>query len=130
MRSLVVEDEVVSRKKLYAIMNEYGECDIQESGEFAIAAFSKAWEDWRPYDVILLDIYLGDINGLDVLRAIRKLESEKKVTKRHKAVVIMVSSKSEQDMILKCIKEGCDDFVVKPYNAWIMKDKFSELGIL
>jgi CheY-like chemotaxis protein len=111
-------------------MCEYGECDTHENGEPAISAFSDAWGQWRPYDIILLDIYLADITGLDVLRAIRKIEAENNVTGRHKAIILMVSSKSDQDIILKCIKEGCNDFVVKPYNTQIMKEKLTGLGLV
>ena len=44
MRILVVDDELVSRKKLQKIMDSFGECEAVDSGKAAIEAVEEAWK--------------------------------------------------------------------------------------
>jgi CheY-like chemotaxis protein len=57
-------------------------------------------------DLILMDVHLGDQNGLEVVRELRKLKDIKRIK------VIMTSGMNLKD---DCQKAGADDFVLKPY---------------
>lgn len=57
-------------------------------------------------DVLLLDIYLGDRNGLDILRQIRKLQALNRIR------VIMVSGVDKRE---ESLAAGADVFLLKPY---------------
>ena len=57
-------------------------------------------------DLVLLDLFLGHANGLDVLEEIRKLG--------HKMPVIMMTAFSDLKMAVRAMKLGAEDFVVKP----------------
>ena len=63
------------------------------------------FQQWRP-EVVLLDIMMPIMSGYQVLKSIRA-ESEE-------AVVIMLTSRSSQDDVLSCSKEGIDGYLVKP----------------
>lgn len=58
IRILVVDDQLVSRKKMQRIMVSLGECEEVESGSAAIAAFKKALENETPFDLITLALCL------------------------------------------------------------------------
>lgn len=60
-------------------------------------------------DIILLDIMMPIINGVDVLRQIREIDGD--------IPVIMVSAIDDRDKILECIKLGADGYVTKPISA-------------
>ncbi len=128
MKVLVVDDELVSRKKMQNIMAGFGECESVESGDAAVIAFKKAWEDWSPFDLITLDVAMPGMNGLEVLAQIRKLESEKKVPKQKQVKILMVTSHSDQDTIINSIQAGCDDYIVKPFDLYIIAKKIRTLG--
>ncbi len=63
MRSLVVDDELISRMLLQKLLAPLGECHIAVNGKEAIEAFLLADETRQPYDLICLDIMMPGIDG-------------------------------------------------------------------
>ena len=59
-------------------------------------------------DVILLDLMLPDISGLDVLRSVRR---------RSDVPVVVVSAKSDEADIVAALELGADDYLTKPYSS-------------
>lgn len=129
MRILVVDDESVSRKSMRYILSEFGECILAENAANAISEFKKAWHDWRPFSLITLDIGLPDMNGVELLSQIRHLEKEKNIPENERVKIIMVTSHSDKDRVIDCLKAGCDEFIVKPADRESMASKLSRIGI-
>lgn len=104
MRILVVED----KKALANIVGEKLESegysvDIVNDGEEGLyCAVSGA------YDLIVLDIMLPNVDGFEILENVRKKKVESKV--------IILSAKSALSDKLKGLKNGADDYVVKPFH--------------
>jgi two-component system chemotaxis response regulator CheY len=67
MKILIVDDEFVSRTKLKLIMKNYGQCEDVEHGKDAIAIFHHAHFINEPFNLIMLDINLPEMNGIMVL---------------------------------------------------------------
>ena len=102
IKVLVVEDEESFIDALSIGLDREGfDVGIARDGQQAIAAFAK-----ESFDVVLLDLMLPKISGLDVCRSIRQ----------HSDVpIIIVSAKGEEvDMVLM-LEIGADDYVTKPY---------------
>jgi CheY-like chemotaxis protein len=57
-------------------------------------------------DILLIDIFLGDNNGLDIVRQIRQLPDLKRIK------IVMVSGTDKCD---ECLAAGADAFLLKPY---------------
>jgi len=102
VRVLVVEDEESFIDALSIGLDREGfDVEIARDGQQAIATFAK-----QGFDVVLLDLMLPKISGLDVCRTIR-LSSD--------VPIIIVSAKGEEvDMVLM-LEIGADDYVTKPY---------------
>ena len=104
MRILVIED----KKALANIVGEKLESegysvDIVNDGEEGLyCAVSGA------YDLIVLDIMLPNVDGFEILENVRKKKVESKV--------IILSAKSALSDKLKGLKNGADDYVVKPFH--------------
>ena len=131
MKALVVDDEVVSRKKMLKILSKYGECEEAENGGEAIEKFSvNAVDGTDSFDIIMLDIAMPDMSGLDVLKRIRQIEIEKSIPKEKQVKVLMVTVKSEKEVVRMSIKEGCDDYVIKPFNNESIESKLERVGLL
>ena len=78
MRLLIVDDDHKNLKLLKAFVADLGDCEAVEGGQKAISAFKKAWEDWRPFNLVLLDILMPESDGKKVLSKIRNIENDKK----------------------------------------------------
>src|SRR5262245_45269304 len=62
----------------------------------------------RHFDVVLTDIYMPDLNGLEVVREFRRLSPETKI--------IAVTAQGSLELALQAIDEGAFDFIAKPFN--------------
>jgi two-component system nitrogen regulation response regulator NtrX len=101
---LVVDDEAEIRASLEGILTEegYGVATAATAAEALVLI-----ED-VPYDVILLDIWLPDRDGLDVLADIHALEAEKRPE------VVIISGHGTIETAVKATKLGAFDFLEKP----------------
>ncbi|UCD79656.1 MAG: HDOD domain-containing protein [Desulfobacterales bacterium] len=129
MRILVVDDEMVSRTKLELIMEYFGECQAVDHGEDALAAFYEAHRDKNPFNLIMLDIDLPGMDGIRLLSAIRNAEKELNIEKADRAKILMTTSYRDKDRIVASIQSGCDDYIGKPFDLNLIRDKLSKLGI-
>ena len=129
MRVLIADNEKVCRIKLKLIMENFGECESVDNGKDAVAMFHNAHQQGTPFSLIMLDLDMPDLDGLQVLSEIITAETKLGVPKSQKAKVLMVSSSTDKDLVLRCIQSGCDDFIAKPFGINIVSKKLSKLGI-
>ena len=127
MKILIVDDELVTRKKLEIILKQIGDCQSVENGHEAIKAYKKAISDGCPHDVITLDLDMPELNGFETLNFIRGIENKLGVKKELRTNIIVVTSHSEKPYIERSIKSGCDDYIVKPFDADTVLGKLSKL---
>ena len=73
----------------------------------------------NPYDLILLDLMMPDISGLEVLEEIKSDPNLRHIP------VIMITASDEREIAAKCIKSGADDFIIKPFNSTILQARVS-----
>lgn len=130
MKILVVDDELVSRKKMNLIMNGLGECVAVDCGNDAIATFEQAWENQSPFDLIALDIFMPEMDGKEVLSKIRQIESGRDVSWDKRVKIFMVTAQSDKDTIIDCVQAGCDDFISKPFDKSTIIKKLVKTGLL
>ena len=129
MRILIVDDEMVSRTKLELIMEYFGDCKTVDHGDDALAAFLKAHRDDDPFNLIMLDINLPGMDGIQLLSAIRQAEKELGIEKSRQAKILMTSSYRDKQRIVASVQSGCDDYIGKPFNLELIRYKLDKLGI-
>jgi DNA-binding response OmpR family regulator len=102
-RILVVDDEAGIREMVGAYLrNEGFEVDEATDGESALERFRRT-----PPDLIVLDLRLPGIDGLDVLRQIRRSSS---------VYVIALTARSDEADKLVGLELGADDYITKPFS--------------
>lgn len=123
MRALIVEDEFLSRKVLTSFIKSLFEVDVAVDGKEAVTAFCQAHEEGRPYDLILMDIMLPELDGVAAMTQIRALEQEQKLQPRVK--VLMTTALDDARTVIRSFHDGeAAGYLVKP----LTKDKlFAEL---
>jgi CheY-like chemotaxis protein len=101
---LIVDDNELERKLVAKVLDEeLCEVVFAKSGAEALALLRKV----RP-DLILLDVDMPDIDGLETLRRLKQSPHLASIP------VVMVTGHSEKEMVVKCLKAGAVDFAVKP----------------
>jgi two-component system chemotaxis response regulator CheY len=129
MNILIVEDELVSRTKLEQIMVAIGKCTAVESGKAAIKKVVRAWEKYKPFDLITIDVGMPEMDGTEVLCRIRELEDKKGIPDKKRAKIFMVTAHSDRDTVIAAIQAGCDDYISKPFNINIIIEKLKKHGL-
>ena len=129
MKTLIVEDEMVSRTKLKLIMENFGACETAENGKDAVARFHNAHQRGQPFDLIMLDINLPEMDGMQVLSEMIAAENKLKIDSTQKAKILMVTSFTDKDHVIGCIQSGCDEYIAKPFDINTIGKKLAKLGI-
>ncbi len=129
MKIMVVDDELVSRKKMEKILGGFGEVEAAENGEKAIDIFKKASDKGEGFDLITLDIEMPGIDGTETLFEIREIENEKKVPKDKQVKVLMVTSHSHKDYVITSMQAGCNDYIVKPFTKDTVVKKLFDINV-
>jgi two-component system KDP operon response regulator KdpE len=101
-RLLVVEDEEPARRSLVAYLRRR-EYRVDEAISAADAL--RAWEGGRP-DLILLDLGLPDLDGVEVIRRVRREAS---------TPIIILSARGEERDRIAGLEAGADDYLSKPF---------------
>lgn len=129
MKTLIVDDEMASRAKLKLIMKNFGECQAVDNGKDAVAMFHKAHQQGKPFGLIMLDIDMPEMDGVEVLSQLIEAEIKLAISKKHKAKILVVTSHTDKDRVVSCIQSGCDDYIAKPFDRNIIGKKLRKLGI-
>ncbi len=117
---LLAEDNVLNQKiTMINLMNLGHEVDLAENG---IEAWNKYNE--KEYDVILMDIQMPEMDGIQVTHMIRKYEASHPEKKRTR-IVALTANILGQDANY-CLSEGMDAYIAKPFKVEDIIDKISE----
>ena len=101
---LIVEDEISFSEAISFLLGKEGfESEIAENGRVALELFKK-----NHYDLILLDLMIPEVSGIDVCRAIR--------TTSPVPIIMLTAKDSEVDKVVG-LELGADDYVTKPYSS-------------
>jgi CheY-like chemotaxis protein len=110
---LVADDERWMREMVRDKLESAGySVETVDDGDKAVEAYRAAAGSEDAFSLILLDIEMPGRTGLEVLRAIRETELGREGSY---VPVIMVTACEEPWM--KAFKTGCDDYILKPYEA-------------
>ena len=102
---LIIEDDALVRKTLTSQLAKRGfEVATAETGEDGVRSFAESSPD-----LVLLDVRLPDIDGLEVLRRIRE--------KNRRAIILVMTAFDDMKTTVEAVKLGAFEYLVKPLNA-------------
>jgi DNA-binding response OmpR family regulator len=117
MRILVVDDSATMRNLAARALKELGyqstvlcECPLE-----AIELLKK-----DEFDLILLDWHMPKMNGLDLLRHVR-------ISMQKNIPVIMVTVEQAKENVALAIKNGADDYIIKPLQKQVLLSKITRI---
>ena len=104
---LLVEDNVINAKVATIILQRLGHnVDTANNGREAVTAYSSG-----DYDLILMDMQMPVMDGLEATRQIRQLEDNEKWTP-----IIALTANALKDDVERCVAAGMDAHLGKPIN--------------
>ena len=119
MRILLVEDSSAMRAFVRAALEEDAGIEIVEasSGFEALRLLPR-----QPYDLVITDIHMPDINGLEVISFMRKSDA-------HKATpLLIISTEAAARDRDRALALGADGFLSKPFEASALKEAVARLS--
>src|SRR5680860_127726 len=101
---LIIEDEAAIRRVLVKILSEENNTYLVEEAEDGLVGMEKIKDD--EYDLVLCDIKMPKMDGIEVLEAIRKIKPE--------VPIVMLSGHGDLDTAVNTMKLGAFDYISKP----------------
>ena len=101
---LTVDDAAFMRKVIKDTLTKAGYTEIYEAEDGAMAV--EKYNEIKP-DLVLMDITMPNMDGLEALKAIRAADGG--------ANVVMCSAMGQETMVIDAIRSGAKDFIVKPF---------------
>jgi CheY-like chemotaxis protein len=112
LRILVAEDNVINQRLATRVLNKLGyhNIEIAQNGLEAVEKF-----DTQFYDVILMDVQMPEMDGLEATRMIRLKQYQQ-------PVIISMTANAMQGDQQECLKAGMDDYISKPVKLETLMD--------
>ncbi|MCF7765196.1 MAG: response regulator [Verrucomicrobia bacterium] len=108
---LVVDDEESNRALLARRLRRQGySVSLAENGRQALAKL-----DRQPFDLVLLDILMPEMDGYEVLNSIKVHEVHRHLP------VIMTTAIDDLDSVVRCILRGAEDYLTKPFDPVVLR---------
>ncbi|MDP3441474.1 MAG: response regulator [Ignavibacteria bacterium] len=121
LQILLVEDNLLNQKLVALNLKKFNHTVvIANDGYEAIEKFSE-----NKFDLILMDVMMPLMDGLQATIKIREIESAYAIENR--TPIIALTGNAMADDRKKCFSAGMDEFMTKPFNIGILISKYNEL---
>lgn len=121
MRILIVDDSSTMRRIIGNVVMQLGFAkDDFDEAEDGVKAWKLLCESH--YDVILTDWNMPNMNGLDLVKKTRAEGAHQKTP------IIMITTEGGKGEVITALKAGVNNYIVKPFNAEVLKEKLD--GVL
>lgn len=116
MRVALVDDDVVVRKLLEnTFTSASGEASLYENA----TTFLKAISDGKEFDIVVLDLYLPDMDGISILKTL--------LQRNYQTPILIYSKASSKEVVLQALSLGAKSYLVKPQKPGTILNKALEI---
>ena len=137
MRALIVDDEQPNRKLLTHILQPYGACVEAVSGQSAVTLFKTALSEGNPFDLVLMDILMPEMDGQQALKEIRLAEkaaygpSLSSLDQEGYAFILMITAIDDPAQLIQAYTKGkCNGYLNKPIAVSDLLDRLEKNNLI
>ena len=132
MKCLIVEDDLISSKVLKGLISSHvAASDVVINGQEGIDWFLRAHTANRPYHLILIDIMMPEINGLQSVMVIREKEAFMNIPFMQRVKIIMTTALNDPRTIMKALYESdANSYLIKPIRLQELEDELRKLKLI
>lgn len=124
LRFLLVEDNLINQKVANRLLDQLGyRADVANNGQEAVDAVAS-----NAYDVILMDVQMPILDGLEATRRIRELEAGLGAARARKSLIIALTANAVLGDREKCLDAGMDDYLSKPVRPDSLRSMIEKWG--
>jgi two-component system, chemotaxis family, chemotaxis protein CheY len=123
IRILLVDDFEIVRLMLRNALTELGFTSIEEAedGKSAMAKLIEAHTSGKPFGFMFCDWNMPEMTGIEVLEACRSTPEFSSLP------IVMVTAEAEQESVVRAIRAGATDYVVKPIAPDVLERKVNKI---
>jgi two-component system chemotaxis response regulator CheY len=118
MRFLIIDDSLPMQRILTNVLARLGHTEVvlAANGREALARLAS-----EPVDFILTDWYMPEMNGLELLRALRQNPATRDVP------LLMITANAARADVAQALRLGADGYVLKPFTAEGLRDRIAAI---
>ena len=114
IKVLVVDDSTTMRKIITDSLSKIGFSNIIQAGDGQVALTKLS-----DVELILTDWNMPNMNGLDFVKSVRRMPDYAKIP------IVMVTTEAGKGEVVEALRNGVNNYIVKPFTPAILKEKLS-----
>lgn len=120
---LVVDDNFLNRQLFVDTLEDLAQCEVAVNGKEAMDKYTASLSG-KKYDLVLLDIAMPEVNGIEFLKMLRDDEKARGLQTEARLPVIMVTAYRQP--FIEALDRGCDDYILKPIDPDVLVKKIKD----
>ena len=122
MKTLIIDDDHASIAILEALLANYCECSVATNGKNGIKLFEEEYKSGRPFEIVLLDIIMPGLDGIETLKRLRRIELSSRKAQLYgrydglTRIIMQTSSEDPKHFMASYMEGKCSGFINKPYS--------------
>jgi two-component system chemotaxis response regulator CheY len=130
VKCLIVDDDALGRELTAHYLKGFADCEMAENGVKAVEMFRSSFEGGNPYDLIIMDIVMPEMDGHTAAKEIRLIEKEWAVSIKHGVNIVVISSlNTPNDIIQAYVSVRSAAHLVKPVHPVKLLETLRKLGM-
>ena len=116
LRLLVAEDNAINQKLVLALLQHGGyHADLVTNGAEVLAAMHR-----KTYDLVLMDMQMPEMDGIEATKAIRK-----GMVPHREVIIVAMTANAMKDDRIKCLQAGMNDYLSKPIDRNVLYERLA-----
>ncbi len=131
MRTLIIDDDPVTRFYFEEVLGPYAQTEAAACGEDGLQIFTRAMSEGKPFNAVLVDIRMPGMDGHQTVQKLRAAEQEAGVKPDSQTAVLMVSAMDDAQNVNRAFFQGgAISYLTKPVDPETLLDELRKFRLL